>query len=210
MQAIARAARRVPVGRLSDLDGRLQDWMIDRADVEPDAVVADVWEWVDAAQPTRLEREEAARERDEFVTLMPRLFGGGSSTASSGRSASRHWPRRWTPRSPRHPQPPTTSTTRLRSPRPTTPSTSSAGLTREHGARLARRLRDLCEQSLAGDLDAAPRPMLLATIDLGSLLDRDTTPGWLLHTLSGGRMRVSRSTLQRLVDERGADLRRLC
>ena len=78
VRAIARAARRVPVARLSDLDGRVQEWMADRADVEPDAIIADVWEWVDAAQPTRLEREEAARDRDEFLTLMPRLFGGGS------------------------------------------------------------------------------------------------------------------------------------
>ena len=77
-QAIAKAARRVRVARLSELDGRVQEWMTDRADVEPDAIIADVREWVDAAQPTRLEREEAARERDEFLTLMPRLFGGGS------------------------------------------------------------------------------------------------------------------------------------
>ena len=53
----------------------------------------------------------------------------------------------------------------------------------------------------------APRPLLLATVELEALLDQTRTPGWLLHTLAGGRMKVSTSTLQRLVDERGADLR---
>ena len=48
---------------------------------------------------------------------------------------------------------------------------------------------------------------MLATIDLDALLDITRTPGWLLHTLAGGRMKVSAATLQRLVDERGADLR---
>ena len=66
-------------------------------------------------------------------------------------------------------------------------------LTRGHGAALAERLVGLCEASLTGDArnaDAAvrPRPMLLATIDAEALLDRDRTPGWLLHTLAGGRM----------------------
>jgi hypothetical protein len=49
--------------------------------------------------------------------------------------------------------------------------------------------------------------LLLATIDLHALLDQDTTPGWLLHTLTGGRMKIATATLQQLVDERGADLR---
>ena len=53
----------------------------------------------------------------------------------------------------------------------------------------------------------APRPLLLATVDLEALLDQARTPGWLLHTLAGGRMKVSTTALQRLVDERGADLR---
>ena len=208
VQAIARAARRVPVARLSDLDGRLQDWMIDRADVEPDAVVADVWEWVDAAQPTRLEREEAARERDEFVTLMPRLFGGGSMYGEFGPIGFATLAEALdAPLAPPPAAPHDLTDDAAVAEAYDTLDEQRRQLTREHGARLARRLRDLCEQSLAGDPDAAPRPLLLATIGLDSLLDRDTTPGWLLHTLSGGRMRVSRSTLQRLVDERGADLR---
>jgi hypothetical protein len=109
-------------------------------------------------------------------------------------------------------------------------------LTRHHGRRLARQLVSLCEHALAGHrpTDGAgepdssadggtgnnggpaqgttgtastPRPLLLATIGLDALLDQDATPGWLLHTLAGGRMKIATHTLQQLVNQRGADLR---
>jgi hypothetical protein len=49
--------------------------------------------------------------------------------------------------------------------------------------------------------------LLLATIGIDALLDQDATPGWLLHTLTGGRMKIATHTLQQLVNQRGADLR---
>ena len=83
-QAICRAARTVPVGRLSELDGLVGGAMADMSVFEPDVLVADVWQWVDALQPTRLEREERARDRGEFLTLVPRLCGGGSLDGEFG------------------------------------------------------------------------------------------------------------------------------
>src|SRR5690606_31545153 len=145
--AIARAARRVPVARLSDLDRRLQDWMIDRADVEPDAVVADVWEWVDAARPSRLEREEAARERDDFVTLMPRLFGGGSVYGEFGPIGFATLAEALdAPLAPPPATPDDLTDDEAVAEAYDTLDEQRRQLARQHGARLARRLLDLCEQ----------------------------------------------------------------
>lgn len=52
--------------------------MVRMAAFEPDAIVDDVWQWVHARQPSRLEREESAAENGEFVSLQPKLIGGGS------------------------------------------------------------------------------------------------------------------------------------
>lgn len=76
--AISRAARRVRIGLLPDLDDFVGNAMVEMARFEPDAIVADVWHWVDDRQPSRLEREERARERGEFLALQPMLTGGGS------------------------------------------------------------------------------------------------------------------------------------
>ncbi len=214
--AICRAARGVPVARLGELDDLVSVAMVDMATFEPDAVVDDVWQWVDAARPSRLERAERAPE-SEFVSLSPRLFGGGSmygefgsvsfATVAEALDAAL--------------APPSVASEDLDGVEPDdvddlldTLDERRRAHTREHGARMARRLVDLCERSLApndGDAgvvgDGHGRPLLLATVDVEALLDAARTSGWLLHTLAGGRMKVSAAVLQRLVDERGADLR---
>lgn len=213
--AICRAARQVPVGRLADLDTLISVGMVERADVEPDALVADVWTWVDAARPSRLERAERARDRAEFVSLAPKLFGGGSLFGELGAVSF------------------ATVAEALDvtlGPPPAvddvdgmddddvdvlfdTLDDQRRAHTREHGTRMARRLVDLCAAALAGNTPDGgsggrpARPLVVATIGLDALLDADRTPGWLLHTLAGGRMKVSAAALRRLVDERGADLR---
>ena len=195
----------------AELDRLVADAMVAHRDWEPDAIVQDVWDWVDARQPSRLEKAEQAAEREAFLQLSPNLFGGGAlygefdtvgfATVAEALDA------------------------RLGPPVAAPDDLSDDGavdaafdelderrraLVRGHGTALADRLVALCEDHLAGGAAAdkpAPRPLLLATVDLEALLDRDRTPGWLLHTLAGGRMKVSTTTLQRLVDERGADLR---
>jgi hypothetical protein len=52
--AIAKAARKVPVRLRGELDQRVADAMTTHADWEPDALVADVWQWIDTHQPSRL------------------------------------------------------------------------------------------------------------------------------------------------------------
>ena len=209
--AISRAARTVPVGRLAELDDLVGGAMADLAVFEPDALVADVWQWVDALQPTRLEREERARDRGEFLTLAPRLFGGGSLYGEFGTTSFATVAEALD--APLGPPPAVPDD--LDDPDAVEAAHDSLdeqrrALTRQHGQQLAERLVGLCEGSLAGragdGTSIPPRPLLLATVDLASLLDQTRTPGWVLHTLAGGRMKVSSGMLQRLVDERGADL----
>jgi hypothetical protein len=76
--AIARAARKVPVRLRCELDQVVADAMTTHADWEPDALVHDVWQWIDAHQPSRLAKQQQAADRAEFVTLAPRLWGGGT------------------------------------------------------------------------------------------------------------------------------------
>jgi hypothetical protein len=213
---ICRAARRVRVSLLAELDDLVATAMVTLADCEPGAIVDDVWQWVDGRQPSRLEREERAAERGEFLSLQPRLTGGGSFYGEYG---------------------PANFATLAESvatdvPPPTTPHDLDVAQlrgddlesvydtlderrrahTRDHGAAMAARLIELREGTLAGGGDDGgaarrARPLLLATIGVDALCDRVRTPGWLLHTLAGGTMKVSAATVQRLVDERGADLR---
>ncbi len=212
--AICRAARRVPVGRRGELDDLVSGAMLRHRDWEPDALVADVWQWVDAHQPSRLERAAAAAERDRFLSLQPNLFGGGSiygeydtvgfATLAEALDA---------PLGPPVAVPGDLSDDDAVDAAFDQLDARRRAMTRQHGRAMADRLLGLCEDALAGRPDASdaevapPRPMLLATIDLDALLDQTRTPGWLLTTLAGGRMKVSADTLQRLVDERGADLR---
>ena len=217
--AITKAARRVTLVRRAELDDLVATAMLAHRDWEPDALVADVWDWVDSMQPSRLEKAEAAAERDRFVTLQPRLFGGGSlygefdpvgfATIAEALDAPLG--------------PPVAVPDDLDDPDAVDAAFDELderrrALTRGHGRALADRLVALCARDLAGTDGSRgsadgpggasrARPLVVATIDLEALLDQNRTPGWLLHTLAGGRMKVTASTLQRLVDERGADLR---
>ena len=210
--AICRAARKVPVWLRGEVDRRVAGAMVVHRDGEPDAIVQDVWDWVDARQPSRLEKAEAAAERERFVQLSPNLFGGGAlfgeldtvgfATVAEALDAPLG--------------PPVAVPDDLDDPDAVDAAFDQLderrrALVRGHGTALADRLVALCEDQLAGvsaaGERAAPRPLLLATVDLEALLDQTRMPGWLLHTLAGGRMKVSTATLQRLVDERGADLR---
>ena len=212
VEAICRAARRVRVAARGELDALVGGAMVAHRDWEPDALVADVWDWVDGRQPTRLEKAEAAAEREAFLQLSPNLFGGGSlygefdpvgfATVAEALDA---------PLGPPVAAPDDLSDDEAVDAAFDELDDRRRALIRGHGAALADRLVALCERDLAGTCDddgvTAPRPLLLATVDLEALLDQTRTPGWLLHTLAGGRMKVSTATLQRLVDERGADLR---
>lgn len=223
-QAICRAARKAPVTSLAELDQLVGAAMIDMADFEPGALVDDVWHWVDARRPSRLAQAERARDRAEFVSLAPRLFGGGSLYGELGTVSF------------------ATVAEALDTslgPPPVTPDNLDVldeseidhlfdtldeqrrTHTADNGRRLARSLVELCEHSLSGFQETTngdnrtagdghpgdARPLLVATIGLDALLDRNRTPGWLLHTLAGGRMKMSATALQQLVDDRGADIR---
>ncbi len=212
--AICRAARRIAVSRLTELDDLVSAAMIDMGSFEPDAIVEDVWQWVDAAQPSRLERAEKAAEQAQFVSLQPRLFGGGSFVGDLGTVGFATFAEALDAGL----LPPSMAPEDLAQLDADEVDDLFDSLddqrrshTRLHGAQMARRLVDLCERSLAGSVTEADapraRPLLLATIGLEALLDATRTPGWLLHTLAGGRMKVSAGALQRLVDDRGADLR---
>src|SRR5690606_7125351 len=72
--AIARAARKIPVRLRAQLDQWVADAMTTHADWEPDALVHDVWQWIDTRQPSRLQKQQQATDRAEFLTLAPRLF----------------------------------------------------------------------------------------------------------------------------------------
>ena len=200
-----------------ELDRLVGDAMVAHRDWEPDAIVQDVWDWVDARQPSRLEKAEQVAERDRFLQLSPNLFGGGAlygeldtvgfATVAEALDA---------PLGPPVAAPDDLSDQQAVDDAFDQLDTQRRALTLTHGTALADRLVALCEDHLAGHAGEpavdgsdrpAPRPLLLATIDLEALLDRARTPGWLLHTLAGGRMKVSTGALQRLADERGADLR---
>ena len=209
VSAICRAARRVRVGVRGELDRLVADSMVAHRDWEPDAIVQDVWDWVDQRQPSRLEKAEAAAEREAFLQLSPNLFGGGAlygefdpigfATVAEALDA---------PLGPPVAVPDDLDDADAVDAAFDELDQRRRALVRGRGAALADRLVALCERDLAGTHgDVAPRPLLLVTIDLDALLDRARTPGWLLHTLAGGRMKVSTATSQRLVDERGADLR---
>jgi hypothetical protein len=53
----------------------------------------------------------------------------------------------------------------------------------------------------------ASRPQLLIRTELSTLFDRDQLPASLLTTLTGGRLALDATSLRRLVETRGADVR---
>lgn len=58
-----------------------------------------------------------------------------------------------------------------------------------------------------GDGPMSSRPQLLIRAELSSLLDRDQVPAALLTTLTGGHLALDATSLRRLIETRGADLR---
>ena len=127
VSAICRAARRVRVGMRGELDRLVADAMVAHRDWEPDAIVQDVWDWVDQHQPSRLEQAEQAAERQRFLQLSPNLFGGGAlygeldtdRVRHGGRGAGR--PARPARRGPRRPGRPGRGRRRARPARPASP-----------------------------------------------------------------------------------------
>lgn len=210
--ALCRAARRVRVSQRGELDVLVGGAMVAHREWEPDALVQDVWAWVDARRLSRLERAEAAAERRQVLTLQPNLFGGGSLYAELGTVGFGIVAEALdAPLGPPVALPDDLSDTEGVEAAFDEVEARRRALTCGHGAALADRLVALCERDLAGatgaDEQRMARPLVLATVDVEALLDQSRVPGFLLHTLVGGRMQVSSTTLQRLVDRRGADLR---
>jgi hypothetical protein len=150
-------------------------------------------------------------ERGGFVTLMPRLFGGGALYGEFG-------PQSFTLLA-------EALDTDLPPAAPTTddldddPDDASDALDRARARRRrakargrarAERLLEWAEQELAGstgDGQTRPaRPTAFVVVDLETLLGNQV-PGALLTRLAGDRMKVSSRLARRLVDERGADVR---
>ncbi|HKJ55535.1 MAG TPA: hypothetical protein VJ978_06065, partial [Nitriliruptoraceae bacterium] len=210
--AICRAARRLRVDSLGELDDLVSTAMVDMARFEPDAIVSDVWDWVDRRRPSRLERDHAARDRADFLALQPRLTGGGSLYGELGATSFGIVAERLSPA-----EPPTAPVADLEvddldddtvSRLYDTMDDAASAHTRDHGAATAQRLVALCSTEPTERGQGGPRrPLVLATVDIDALCDASRTPAWLLHTLAGGRMKLAATALQRLVDERGADVR---
>jgi hypothetical protein len=156
--------------------------------------------------PHDWQRQQQAADRDEFVTLTPRLFGGGTLFGELGTvSFATVAEALDAPLGPPVTPPDDLDDTDAVDEALDTLEAQRETLTRHHGRRLARQLVSLCEHALAGhrptdgagepdssadggtgtNASAAsrPRPLLLATIGIDALLDQDATPGWLLHTL---------------------------
>jgi hypothetical protein len=198
-----------------ELDRQLADVLDEHRAYAPDDLVITVTEHVGRLRDRQLERAEQAAERGEFVTLMPRLFGGGALYGEFG------------------PQNFTTLAEALDTdlPAPTgdgldgaegdvgDASDASDALERARSRRRraqargrarADRLIGWAERDLAGttvDGQIRPaRPTAFVVTDLATLLG-GRIPGDLLTRLAGGRMKVSSAFTRRLLDERGADLR---
>jgi hypothetical protein len=155
--AIAKAARKVPVRLGSELDALVADAMTTHADWEPDALVHDVWQWIDARQPSRLATPAAGRRPGRVRHPDPRLWGGGTLFGELGTASF------------------ATVAEALDAPLgpPVTPpddlddhdaveealdalEAQRETLTRHHGRRLARQLVSLCEHALAGHRQQPP------------------------------------------------------
>ena len=173
-------------------------------------LVEQVWLTVASWAPSRLEREQQAAERAEHLTLMPRLFDGGSVYGEFG---------------PAH-----FATIAEALDAPVGPPVAAdlddpdsvdaayeqlddrrRAFAQQHARDVAARFVNLCEDSLAGTTRDGtripPRPTAFIVTTADALCDRDRTPGWLLTTLAGGTLKANTTLIRRLIDQRGADLR---
>ncbi len=194
--AITKAARRLPAGRLSDLDAFVAGLLDEYADHGPNELIDRTWQQVDAWNPAELEQAEAVATDERCLVLQPNLFGGGRLEADLDTVGF------------------ATVAEALDAPLalPTADqvgdSHEAEAVYRAHGRKLADRLVALCEQSLTGDAEGRPaRPMAYVVTTADALCDADRTPGWLLTTLTGGKMKASAGLIRRLTDERGTDVR---
>ncbi len=206
VRSVALKARSLP----SHLDERVDTAIAHALDgvggAEPDAITRVIAWSLSTLRPEHAERRERAAQEREFLALQPRLDGSGGRLW--GELGATSW---------------AVVDAALEE--------TAAGAAAGHAR--ARRLVTLLEAGLpggdrtpveqrgtagtGGDADDPPtlpadeatgsRPQLLLRADLDSLLDRARTPGTLLTSLLGGHVSVSSRTAQRLVDERGADLR---
>ena len=213
VQQLCKAARTVTVARRDELDAIIDDVLDEYRTYHPDELVGRVWQITDSWQPSRLERLEQAAEADEFLAVQPNFEGGGSLFGQFGpESFAVIGEALHTPLGPPINRPDSDDPEQAEQVLDELDARRRR-LARQHGRRAAARLVQLCRDSLAGTtgdgarIPARPTALIVTTLD--GLLDRDRTPGWLLHTMAGGRMRATTALLNRMIDTRGADLRLL-
>ena len=207
---LAQTGRVAKTHRRELLGGLVGDRLDEFAAYEPDELVDRVWDQVDVLNPARLEREEAITEADEFVALMPRLWGGG---AFYGQYGTENFALLAEAIDAGNPPPPATD---LDDP---DDDGEDAGLFRRQ-ARIKKHFGRLRADRLAailrghragttGDGKRIPaRPSAYLTVSIETLLGLpDVQAGWLLTTLAGGRMKASAPLCRRIVDRYGVDLR---
>jgi hypothetical protein len=195
-----------------ELDRLLADVIDEHRVYAPDDLVVTVAEHVGRLRDRQLERQEQAAELGEFVTLMPKLFGGGAlygefgpqNFATLAEALDSDLPRPAPPGDDLDDEPDGDGSDALARAR------TRRRRARQRGKARADQLVGWAERDLAGmtadGQTRAPRPTAFVVVDLETLLD-DRVPGTLLTRLAGGRMKVSSGLARRLVNERGADVR---
>ena len=230
VRALTLACQRLPGHLRAAVDHALAPEIEALATAEPDDLVAVVSRLLGSlqAEADEVARAEQAATRDRFVNIQPRLDGSGGQLFAEldalGLAIVSEALDAGTPPSPfdarrddaedadgdadgvvgsghqldeRH----------LGAPRD---AAARWALARTLGARRADRLVSLCARALAQGTAAAPAvvaPTVLLTMSLDNLLDGTGPPPELLTRLTGGRLKVSTPTAQRLVEQAGARLR---
>jgi len=206
VRSVALKTRRLPKHLDDRVDAAIASALDGVGGAEPDAVTRVISWSLASLEPQQVERREQTEEQREFLSLQPRLDGSG------GRLWGELGPTSWA----------------------VVDAALGEAVPGGDARTRAKQLVRLLDAGLAGgsapasgaaaggtdggSADGEPatvtpsagprsRPQLLLRVDLDSLLDRERTPGTLLTTLLGGHVHVSSSTAQRLIDERGADLR---
>ncbi len=228
VRSVALKTRRLPAHLDERVDSAIAQALDGVGGAEPDAVTRVIAWSLATLDPQQVERRERAEEAREFLSLQPRLDGSG------GRMWGELGPTSWAvvdaalgdvagsgAPGTEDDQGAAGSAARARARRLVTlldaslaggdeggATTTSTGTTAAPGSGPDGRQGDgpgPGDATAAGP--AASRPQLLLRADLDSLLDRERTPATLLTSLLGGAVHVSSRTAQRLLDERGADLR---
>ncbi|MFP4149329.1 MAG: DUF222 domain-containing protein [Nitriliruptoraceae bacterium] len=211
VRAVALKARPLPRHLDDRVDAAVAAALDGAGGAEPDALTRVIGWTLAQLHPERSERAERTETEREFLAMQPRIDGTGgrlwgelSATSWAVLDAALHPPTGTAEAA----APPEDGAVEGRTSRPDGARTSLDTSGRER----ARRLVSLLESTLPGAAEAngassTSRPQLLLRADLDTLLARGSTPASLLTTLLGGHVRVSSATAQRLLDERGSDLR---